>query len=482
MAVVVLVVVLAGERGTAAEQGAHMVPLFPSAAQDVRQGFVRVINHSAEGGEVSIKAFDDSDWDYAPIILTIDGIETVHFNSNDLENGNADKGLSEGVGPGDGDWWLELASELDIEVLAYIRTTDGFLTAMNSVAPRRNARYRVPTFNPGSNDEQESLLRLVNPGRAEAQVSITGIDGRGGSPAARVELTVPPGMSRTLDAHDLENGGTGLEGTLGDGYGKWQLHVASEQQLVVMSLMQTPAGHLTNLTSVSDRVRQDGPDLVVASAAVNDANPVAGESVKLTVAVRNQGNIASTETTLRFQRSPDAVISIYDREIAMATVDGLPPSGEAEGSAVVDGLHGLLFLGACVDAVTGEVQPDNNCSVGVRIEVRDDSGEGKAIATTLTTCRSVDGDDAKTVTVGGSIKARRTAYSITVVGYANTDLRIGEQDIGDLSAGESMDFEITGTVDAEEMVTGCTVDVSWTEEKRRSAVGTRAVDVGSRVK
>ena len=50
--------------------------------------------------------------------------------------GNPTKGLSASTGAGDGDWRLALDGTLDAEVLSYIRTKDGFLTAMHDLAPR----------------------------------------------------------------------------------------------------------------------------------------------------------------------------------------------------------------------------------------------------------------------------------------------------------------------------------------------------------
>ena len=67
--------------------------------------------------------------------LAIGADETKHFNSDDLEGGNPGKGLAGATGSGEGDWRLALTSGLDIEVLGYIRTEDGFLTAMHDVAP-----------------------------------------------------------------------------------------------------------------------------------------------------------------------------------------------------------------------------------------------------------------------------------------------------------------------------------------------------------
>ena len=129
----------------------HTVPFVPSASDTVRQGFVRVINHGDSAGEVRIDAIDDSGMGFGPLTLSLDPHQTRHFNSDDLEMGNADKGLTGSTGAGSGDWRLILSSDLDIEVLAYIRTTDGFLTAMHDVAPAAGRHHRIAMANPGSN-------------------------------------------------------------------------------------------------------------------------------------------------------------------------------------------------------------------------------------------------------------------------------------------------------------------------------------------
>ena len=235
----------------------HRVPLFPPAADPFRQGFVRVVNRSDEAGEVSVRPSDDSGWDYEPVTLAVGAGRTVHFNSDDLERGNAAKGLSAGVGAGQGDWRLALSSDLDIEVLAYIRTGDGFLTSMHDLVPTSGDEHMVATFNPGSNDRQASLLRLVNDGDAAAQVTIAGVDDRGAPGRSAVSATVPAGRSLTLSAAQLESGeGSGIVGgALGDGAGKWRLAVASDRPVEAMSLLRSPTGHLTNLSTAPNSAR-----------------------------------------------------------------------------------------------------------------------------------------------------------------------------------------------------------------------------------
>lgn len=235
--------------GTNAEQ--HVVPLFLSASHEERESFMRVINRSLEGSEIRIVAIDDSGWRPQSVTLTIEANETVHFNSSDLEQGNTEKGLEGSVGsPAEGDWRLVLDANLDLEVLSYVRTEDGFLTSMHDQVPRAATRHRVSTFNPGRNVNQVSKLRLINDNDESVDVTIQGLDGNGESPGEDVEVVLEADEARTLTSQELESGeADGLTGALGTGAGKWQLIVTAEYPIVLMNLMESPTGHLTNLST-----------------------------------------------------------------------------------------------------------------------------------------------------------------------------------------------------------------------------------------
>ena len=240
---------------------AHGVPLLVSASNPSgHQGFVRIINHSNQAGEVLIHATDDAGMPHGPVTLQIGAMETAHLTSDDLEQGNTAAGPSPGIGAGTGDWRLRLRSLLDIEVLAYNRTGEGLLAPVHNLVPRSVVRrpsdgatvmgHRVATFNPGSNTSQVSRLRITNPGGETATVTIEGVDDNAESPGTAVQLSVPAGASRMITAQDLESGqGEGLVGALGDGEGGWQLVVTSDQPLNTMNLLTSPTGHLTNLST-----------------------------------------------------------------------------------------------------------------------------------------------------------------------------------------------------------------------------------------
>ena len=229
---------------------AAAVPLMLSASDSMRQGFVRIINESERSGSFRILAFDDGGTAAEPIEIQLGAGQALHFNSNDLENGNAGKGINAGVGsPMRGDWRLDIETALPVRVLSFVRTTDGFLTAMGDVLPRgADGRLAAQTFNPGSNMNQESRLRLVNAGANAEGVSIEGVDDQGDR-SGPVTLTLAAGESRTLTAFELENGAQGLAGTLGDGAGKWRLFITAGQAIVGVSLLEAVSGHLTNISA-----------------------------------------------------------------------------------------------------------------------------------------------------------------------------------------------------------------------------------------
>ena len=149
-------------------------------------------------------------------------------------------------------------------------------------------------------------------------------------------------------------------------------------------------------SSVQITVAEPGPNLVVTSSSVNTSAPVAGTTFTLSATVRNDGDAASSITTMRFYRSPDATITMSDTEVATAVV--MPLDAAAGGSqAARSGRYaarrfatsesgtsyyhgevgvsapstaGTYYYGACVDAVTDESVTTDNCSSAVEVTVR----------------------------------------------------------------------------------------------------------------
>ena len=272
---------------------AHVLALFLSASSSNREGFARIINHSDNPGTVRLRGIDDAGIEYGPVELSLEARAVAHLNSTDLEAGNSQKGLSAGIGDGGGDWRLQLETRLDIELLSYVRTGDGFVSAMHQVVPPDGKVHRVRFFNPASNEAQVSRLRLVNPTAEVIAVTIEGRDDAGAAgPGGAVRLTLEPNTVRTISARALESGDEGLVGALGDGRGKWQLFVSASGAVNVMSLLQSPTGHLSNL-SASRRTTEfagegcegsrdsavDVPDAVLRAALAERLGKPMGEPI-----------------------------------------------------------------------------------------------------------------------------------------------------------------------------------------------------------
>ena len=242
---------LANLSAARAEEGS--VLLFLSAGDALNEGRLRITNRSA-AGEIRIHGVDDSGQSFGPVTMSVDGRKTVTLSSNDLETGNADKGLPIGLGSGVGDWRLRLASELNLDVFAYARSQDGAVSIAHNVAAEGRRRHHVPFFDPAGETGRQSRLRLINPSEGAAQIAIQAWDDAGEeAPEGAVSLTVASGASTSLSAESLEDGANGLSGSFGEGQGGWRLAVQADRDIQVMSLVEDTAGHLTNLSTSSAR-------------------------------------------------------------------------------------------------------------------------------------------------------------------------------------------------------------------------------------
>ena len=233
----------------------YHLPLLPSASDALRQGMVRIVNHSAEAGEIAVTAIDDSGTAFGPFTLDVEAEHVIHFSSTDLEQGNATNGIATGVGGGQGDWRLILETGLDIEPLAYVHTSTGFVDAIHDPIPRRSFHHRIPLLAPSTEFVNGGQLRLINASDLRADVVIFGIDGDGELAPGWVSVAMPAGTARTISARQMEAGATGLNGRLGDGAGDWQLLAFTDVAIEVMALLENPSGPLANLSTT---VAQDG--------------------------------------------------------------------------------------------------------------------------------------------------------------------------------------------------------------------------------
>ena len=116
-----------------------------------------------------------------------------------------------------------------------------------------------------------------------------------------------------------------------------------------------------------------GPDLVVRSAAVSDRTLTPGQSFTLSATVRNIGDTTSAATTLSYRRRPSGgSFRVVDTD----SVGGLSPSGTSDESVLLTAPTqvGSYEYEACVVAVGGETNTNNNCSTILSVAVSSDGG------------------------------------------------------------------------------------------------------------
>ena len=289
----------------------ELLPFFPSAhMHDMRgyQGFVRLVNHGPSGWiKVFARADDDDETTY-DIDVEVPGHSSVHFNSEDLEEGNPSKGIYYGGiyqgGPGaknTGLWSLCIdRQDNDVEATSYVRSDDGFLTEttlpvqghdLHDVCVDRRAslngelcaKWAIPIFNPGYNTNQVSMLRILNNTAVAKTVEIRGTRGDGTNTYCEdiegkhsVLFSLGPSEGVTLESRELETGSglpdklTEVEdrgvshgiGMIGTARGKWVIDVfadaESPEDLVVMNLLYAPrdggkaGGSIVNLSANAD--------------------------------------------------------------------------------------------------------------------------------------------------------------------------------------------------------------------------------------
>ena len=92
-------------------------------------------------------------------------------------------------------------------------------------------------------------MRLINLSAESAAIIVSGMDDTGTPSSGEVSLTVEGEGTRVLTAGELEQGGTSLTGSLGNGTGQWRLVVNADRRIQVMSLARSrTSGALTNLS------------------------------------------------------------------------------------------------------------------------------------------------------------------------------------------------------------------------------------------
>ncbi|WLE97920.1 MAG: CARDB domain-containing protein [Candidatus Electrothrix communis] len=131
-------------------------------------------------------------------------------------------------------------------------------------------------------------------------------------------------------------------------------------------------------TGVQITVAAKIPDLTVISPAVSDNTLTPGQSFTINATAKNQGTATANSSTLRYYRSTDATITTSDTQLTTDSIGSLAAGATSPQNASVSAptSEGTYWVGACIDTVTNESSPSNQCSTGVQITV----GQGQSFS------------------------------------------------------------------------------------------------------
>ena len=114
------------------------------------------------------------------------------------------------------------------------------------------------------------------------------------------------------------------------------------------------------------------PDLTVVKASDNVSSVVVDATFDIKVMITNQGAASAVPTTLQWYYSSDSIITAVDSQMGDAFEMAALESGatsEATHTFRAPTRPGTFYYGACVAAVAGETNAQNNCSEAIAIVV-----------------------------------------------------------------------------------------------------------------
>ena len=188
-------------------------------------------------------------------------------------------------------------------------------------------------------------------------------------------MMLPAGHARTLTAIDLENGTHGMEGTLGDGTGKWRLYVVvNSNKVVAQNLLYASSGHISDLTDWGVWMGLDTNDDSSANAIDDmDITVPAQCSTAVEVCVRDY----SCEDGDRVKVTVNG-LTVFEGELFNEWACRIVNVHEGRNRIALEALNGTGFKGNCAhpDVNTGELRVTGQGGRGSSQRWRHRGGKG----------------------------------------------------------------------------------------------------------
>ena len=173
-------------------------------------------------------------------------------------------------------------------------------------------------------------------------------------------------------------------------------------------------------------------DLSITAFSVSDTSVFMGEIVGLTATVTNAASAthSSLAADLRYYSSTDATITTSDRRLGYYDINPLAAGASRTVPSRVTGLNAAVtfYIGACIFA-TGDTDPSNDCSAGVRVDVVEPDFDLSVTAFSVDPSSVVAGNPITfSATVGNASSATTSSRVATLRYYRSSDATITSAD------------------------------------------------------
>ena len=147
-----------------------------------------------------------------------------------------------------------------------------------------------------------------------------------------------------------------------------------------------PSGRTATQNVAVTVSRATAPDLEFSRVDPQDITVAPGDTVVVEFTIRNAGDAASSATNARAHQSDDATITTSDRVASNdARVGTLAPNATWIITLTIpvqtNAAAGTTYFGMCVDAVTGETNTANNCSIAARLTISESNRRPERVGT-----------------------------------------------------------------------------------------------------
>ena len=108
------------------------VPMFNPADNPNQVSALRLVNPNNASTSVTIRGVDDAGRTSAAVNLTLAANAALEVTATELEQGNAAKGVTGGLGNGTGKWTLTVTASAPVKVMSLLRDPKGYLTNLSN--------------------------------------------------------------------------------------------------------------------------------------------------------------------------------------------------------------------------------------------------------------------------------------------------------------------------------------------------------------